>query len=569
MAAKDIRFGEDARAKMVRGVNVLANAVKATLGPKGRNVVLEKSFGAPTITKDGVSVAKEIELADKFENMGAQMVKEVASKTSDNAGDGTTTATVLAQAFIREGMKAVAAGMNPMDLKRGIDKAVKAAVEELKKLSKPCEGRKEIAQVGTISANSDEHRRPDRQAMDKVGKEGVITVEEGSGLDNELDVVEGMQFDRGYLSPYFINNQQSMSAELDDPFILLHDKKISNVRDLLPVLEGVAKAGKPLLIVAEEVEGEALATLVVNTIRGIVKVCAVKAPGFGDRRKAMLEDMAILTGGTVISEEVGLSLEKATIKDLGRAKKIQVTKENTTIIDGAGDADGIQARVKQIKAQIEETSSDYDREKLQERVAKLAGGVAVIKVGAATEVEMKEKKARVEDALHATRAAVEEGIVPGGGVALIRAKAAIKDLKGANEDQNHGIQIALRAMEAPLREIVTNAGEEPSVVLNKVGRFRQLRLQRRQRRVRRHDRVRHPGPDQGHPHRAAERRVDRRPDDHHRSDGGRGPEEGRTGDAGRRRHGRHGRHGFLIPWGASRGQPRSTWHRNTPNPVRC
>ena len=469
MAAKDIRFGEDARSKMVRGVNVLANAVKATLGPKGRNVVLQKSYGAPTITKDGVSVAKEIELADAFENMGAQMVKEVASKTSDNAGDGTTTATVLAQAFIREGMKAVAAGMNPMDLKRGIDQAVKAAVAELKNISKPSSTNKEIAQVGTISANSDANIGDlIAQAMDKVGKEGVITVEEGSGLDNELDVVEGMQFDRGYLSPYFINNQQSMSAELDDPFILLYDKKISNVRDLLPVLEGVAKAGKPLLIVAEEVEGEALATLVVNTIRGIVKVCAVKAPGFGDRRKAMLEDMATLTGGVVISEEVGLSLEKATIKDLGRAKKIQVSKENTTIIDGAGEADGIQARIKQIKAQIEETSSDYDREKLQERVAKLAGGVAVIKVGAATEVEMKEKKARVEDALHATRAAVEEGIVPGGGVALIRAKAAIAGLKGANEDQNHGIVIALRAMEAPLREIVTNAGDEPSVILNRV-----------------------------------------------------------------------------------------------------
>jgi chaperonin GroEL len=469
MAAKDIRFGEDARSKMVRGVNVLANAVKATLGPKGRNVVLQKSFGAPTITKDGVSVAKEIELADAFENMGAQMVKEVASKTSDNAGDGTTTATVLAQAFIREGMKAVAAGMNPMDLKRGIDQAVKAAVVELKNLSKPSSTSKEIAQVGAISANSDANIGDlIAQAMDKVGKEGVITVEEGSGLDNELDVVEGMQFDRGYLSPYFVNNQQSMQAEMDDPYILLHDKKISNVRDLLPVLEGVAKAGKPLLIVAEEVEGEALATLVVNTIRGIVKVVAVKAPGFGDRRKAMLEDMAILTGGTVISEEVGLSLEKATIKDLGRAKKVQVSKENTTIIDGAGEADGIQARIKQIKAQVEETSSDYDREKLQERVAKLAGGVAVIKVGAATEVEMKEKKARVEDALHATRAAVEEGIVPGGGVALIRAKAAIAGIKGANEDQNHGIAIALRAMEAPLREIVTNAGDEPSVILNRV-----------------------------------------------------------------------------------------------------
>ncbi|MGH8076602.1 MAG: chaperonin GroEL [Lysobacter sp.] len=469
MAAKEIRFGEDARAKMVRGVNVLANAVKATLGPKGRNVVLEKSYGAPTITKDGVSVAKEIELADKFENMGAQMVKEVASKTSDIAGDGTTTATVLAQALIREGMKAVAAGMNPMDLKRGIDKAVHGAVVELKKISKPSSTSKEIAQVGAISANSDTDIGDlIAKAMDKVGKEGVITVEDGSGLENELDVVEGMQFDRGYLSPYFINNQQSMSAELEDPFILLYDKKISSVRDLLPVLEGVAKAGKPLLIVAEEVEGEALATLVVNTIRGIVKVCAVKAPGFGDRRKAMLEDMATLTGGTVISEEVGLQLEKATIKDLGRAKKVQVSKENTTIIDGAGDAEVIQSRIKQIKAQIEETSSDYDKEKLQERVAKLAGGVAVIKVGASTEIEMKEKKARVEDALHATRAAVEEGVVPGGGVALIRALAAIKDLKGANEDQNHGIVIALRAMEAPLREIVTNCGEEPSVVLNNV-----------------------------------------------------------------------------------------------------
>ncbi|WP_394945022.1 chaperonin GroEL [Pseudomonas aeruginosa] len=434
-----------------------------------RNVVLDKSFGAPTITKDGVSVAKEIELADKFENMGAQMVKEVASKTSDAAGDGTTTATVLAQAFIREGVKAVAAGMNPMDLKRGIDQAVKAAVAELKSLSKPTADDKAIAQVGTISANSDESiGNIIAEAMQKVGKEGVITVEEGSGLDNELDVVEGMQFDRGYLSPYFINNQQSQQVELDDPFILIHDKKISNVRDLLPVLEGVAKAGKPLLIVAEEVEGEALATLVVNTIRGIVKVCAVKAPGFGDRRKAILEDIAVLTHGTVISEEVGLSLEKATINDLDRAKRIVVTKENSTLIDGAGDAERIQARIKQIKAQIEETSSDYDREKLQERVAKLAGGVAVIKVGAATEVEMKEKKARVEDALHATRAAVEEGVVPGGGVALIRAKAAIEGLKGANEDQNHGILIALRAMEAPLREIVANAGEEPSVILNKV-----------------------------------------------------------------------------------------------------
>jgi chaperonin GroEL len=469
MAAKEVRFSEDARARILAGVNVLADAVKVTLGPKGRNVVLEKSFGAPTITKDGVSVAKEIELKDKFENMGAQMVKEVASKTSDVAGDGTTTATVLAQALVREGLKAVAAGMNPRDLKRGIDKAVTAAVDELKKISKPTADDKAIAQVGTISANSDESiGNIIADAMKKVGKEGVITVEEGSGLENELDVVEGMQFDRGYLSPYFINNQQNMSVELEAPYILLHDKKISNVRDLLPVLEGVAKAGKPLLIVAEEVEGEALATLVVNTIRGIVKVAAVKAPGFGDRRKAMLEDMAILTGGQVISEEVGLQLEKATLKDLGQAKKVVITKENTTIIDGAGETAGIESRIKQIKAQIEETSSDYDREKLQERVAKLAGGVAVIKVGASTEIEMKEKKARVEDALHATRAAVEEGVVPGGGVALIRAKAAIEGLKGANEDQNHGITVALRAMEAPLREIVANAGEEPSVVVNNV-----------------------------------------------------------------------------------------------------
>jgi chaperonin GroEL len=469
MAAKEIRFSEDARARMLRGVNVLANAVKATLGPKGRNVVLEKSFGAPTITKDGVSVAKEIELSDKFENMGAQMVKEVASKTSDVAGDGTTTATVLAQALIREGMKAVAAGMNPMDLKRGIDKAVNEAVKQLKELSKPTADDKAIAQVGTISANADESiGNIIAEAMKKVGKEGVITVEEGSGLENNLEVVEGMQFDRGYLSPYFINNQQSMSAELENPYILLYDKKISNVRELLPVLEGVAKSGKPLLIVAEEVEGEALATLVVNTIRGIVKVCAVKAPGFGDRRKAMLEDMAVLTGGTVISEELGLQLEKASIRDLGQAKKVVVSKENTTIIDGAGEKKAIEARIKQIKAQIEETTSDYDREKLQERVAKLAGGVAVIKVGAATEVEMKEKKARVEDALHATRAAVEEGVVPGGGVALIRALQGLKSLKGDNEDQNHGIVIAKRAMEAPLREIVANAGEEPSVVLNKV-----------------------------------------------------------------------------------------------------
>ena len=469
MAAKEVRFGEDVRARMLKGVNTLANAVKVTLGPKGRNVVLEKSFGVPTVTKDGVSVAKEIELADKYENIGAQIVKEAASKTSDVAGDGTTTATVLAQAFIQEGLKAVAAGMNPMDLKRGIDQAVASAVGELKKLSNPTADDKAIAQVGTISANSDANIGDIiATAMKKVGKEGVITVEEGSGLENELDVVEGMQFDRGYLSPYFINNQQSQQVELDDPFILIHDKKVSNVRELLPVLEAVAKAGKPLLIVAEEVEGEALATLVVNTIRGIVKVAAVKAPGFGDRRKAILEDIAILTNGQVISEEVGLQLEKATINDLGRAKRVVITKENTTIIDGAGEAERIQSRIGQIKAQIEETSSDYDREKLQERVAKLAGGVAVIKVGAATEVEMKEKKARVEDALHATRAAVEEGVVPGGGVALIRALKALEGLKGGNSDQDLGIAITRRALEAPLRAIVANAGEEPSVVLNKV-----------------------------------------------------------------------------------------------------
>ncbi|NNE06693.1 MAG: chaperonin GroEL [Xanthomonadales bacterium] len=469
MSAKDVRFGSDARGKMIKGVNTLADAVKVTLGPKGRNVVLDKSFGAPTVTKDGVSVAKEIELENKFENMGAQMVKEVASKTSDVAGDGTTTATVLAQSMLTEGLKAVAAGMNPMDLKRGIDKAVIAAVEELKGLSTPCTDNKAIAQVGSISANSDtEIGDIIAEAMEKVGKEGVITVEDGSGLANELDVVEGMQFDRGYLSPYFINDQDSMSVELENPYILLHDKKISNVRDMLPVLEAVAKSGNPLLIIAEDVEGEALATLVVNTIRGIVKVAAVKAPGFGDRRKAMLEDIAVLTGGTVISEEVGLSLEKATLNELGSAKKVQITKENTTIIDGAGDHDGIAGRVGQIRAQIEEATSDYDREKLQERVAKLAGGVAVIKVGAATEVEMKEKKARVEDALHATRAAVEEGVVPGGGVALVRALAAIANLKGDNDDQNTGITIARRAMEEPLRQIVANAGGEGSVVLNAV-----------------------------------------------------------------------------------------------------
>jgi chaperonin GroEL len=469
MTAKEVKFGDDARIRMMRGVNILANAVKVTLGPKGRNVVLEKSFGAPTVTKDGVSVAKEIELKDKLENMGAQMVKEVASHTSDVAGDGTTTATVLAQAMVREGLKAVAAGMNPMDLKRGMDKAVIATVEELKKLSKPCTDSKSIAQVGTISANADESiGNRIAEAMDKVGKEGVITVEEGSSLEDALEVVEGMQFDRGYISPYFVNNQQNMSAELEDPYVLLYDKKISNIRDLLPPLEAVAKAGKPLLIVAEDVEGEALATLVVNTIRGIVKVCAVKAPGFGDRRKAMLQDVAILTGGTVISEEVGLTLEKASIAELGRAKKVVVTKEETTLIDGAGSQEDIKARCEQIRIQMEETTSDYDKEKLQERLAKLAGGVAVIKVGAATEVEMKEKKARVEDALHATRAAVEEGIVPGGGVALVRALQAIKDLKGSNHDQDVGITIACKAMEEPLRQIVANCGEEPSVVLAKV-----------------------------------------------------------------------------------------------------
>ena len=469
MSAKEVRFSDEARQKMFAGVNVLANAVKVTLGPKGRNVVLDKSFGAPTVTKDGVSVAKEIELEDKFENMGAQMVKEVASQTSDIAGDGTTTATVLAQAVLREGLKSVAAGMNPMDLKRGIDKASAALVEELKGLSKPCEDDTAIAQVGSISANSDtEIGDIISEAMQKVCKEGVITVEEGSGLANELDVVEGMQFDRGYLSPYFINNQASQNVELENPIILLHDKKISNIRDLLPILEGVAKAGRPLLIIAEDVEGEALATLVVNNIRGIVKVAAVKAPGFGDRRKAMLQDIAILTGGNVISEEVGLSLEKTTLDDLGEAKKVQISKENTTVIDGAGRAADIKGRVEQINKEIEESSSDYDKEKLQERVAKLAGGVAVIKVGAATEVEMKEKKARVEDALHATRAAVEEGVVPGGGVALIRAVASIDGLEGANDDQNVGINILRRAVEEPLRQIVRNAGGDPSVVLNAV-----------------------------------------------------------------------------------------------------
>jgi chaperonin GroEL len=469
MAAKEVRFSDDARQRMFKGVNVLANAVKATLGPKGRNAVLEKSFGAPTVTKDGVSVAKEIELKDKFENMGAQMVKEVASNTSDEAGDGTTTATVLAQAIIREGLKAVSAGRNPMDIKRGIDKGVTAAVDELKKLSKPCKNPKEIAQVGTISANADESiGKTIAEAMEKVGKEGVITVEEGSGLSNELEVVEGMQFDRGYLSPYFINNQQNQTTELEKPVILLVDKKISNIRELLPLLEGVAKSGRPLVVVAEDIEGEALATLVVNNIRGILKVAGVKAPGFGDRRKAMLQDIAILTGGTVISDEVGLSLEKATLNDLGEAKKVVVEKENTTIIDGAGKPADIKARIESIRQQAEEATSDYDKEKLQERVAKLSGGVAVIKVGAATEIEMKEKKARVEDALHATRAAVEEGVVPGGGVALIRVQRALEKLETANEDQHVGVRILSRSIEEPLRQIVDNAGEDAAVILNRV-----------------------------------------------------------------------------------------------------
>ena len=469
MAAKEIVFRDTARSKLVEGVNILANAVKVTLGPKGRNVVLERSFGSPIVTKDGVSVAKEIELADKLQNIGAQLVKEVASRTSDDAGDGTTTATVLAQAIVREGLKYVAAGLNPLDLKRGIDKAVIAAVEELKKISKPTTTSKEIAQVATISANGEESiGQRIAEAIDRVGKEGVITVEDGKSLDDELDVVEGLQFDRGYLSPYFINDQDKQVAVLEDPFVLLHDKKVSNIRDLLPVLELVAKAGRPLLIIAEDVEGEALATLVVNNIRGILKTVAVKAPGFGDRRKALLEDIAILTGGQVIAEETGLTLEKATLAELGQAKRIEVGKENTIVIDGAGDTKNIQARVKQIRVQIEEASSDYDREKLQERVAKLAGGVAVIKVGGATEIEVKEKKDRVDDALHATRAAVEEGIVPGGGVALIRVKQAISGLKGANADQDAGVKIVLRALEEPLRQIVTNAGEEASVVVARV-----------------------------------------------------------------------------------------------------
>ncbi len=533
---------------MVEGVNILANAVKVTLGPKGRNVVLERSFGGPTVTKDGVSVAKEIELKDKLQNMGAQMVKEVASRTSDNAGDGTTTATVLAQSIVREGMKYVASGMNPMDLKRGIDKAVSAAIEELRKISKPCTTNKEIAQVGAISANSDSSIG-DRiaEAMDKVGKEGVITVEDGKSLEDELDVVEGMQFDRGYLSPYFINKPEKQVAILENPFVLLHDKKVSNIRDLLPILEQVAKAGRPLLIIAEDVEGEALATLVVNNIRGILKTVAVKAPGFGDRRKAMLEDIAILTGGQVIAEETGLTLEKATLAELGSAKRIEVAKENTTIIDGAGEAANIEARVKQVRTQIEEATSDYDREKLQERVAKLAGGVAVIKVGAATEVEMKEKKARVEDALHATRAAVEEGIVAGGGVALIRARLALKDLKGDNADQDAGIKIVLRAMEEPLRQIVTNGGEEASVVVAAVaagtGNFGYNAANRR---VRRPGGSRCRGPDQGDAYGTAKRSIGGRPaaDDRLRCVG---TAEGRCSDGRRyaRRHGRHG-HGHVI-----------------------
>ena len=471
MATKEVVFGENARARMLRGVNVLADAVKITLGPKGRNVVLDKSFGAPTVTKDGVSVAKEIELKDKLENMGVQMVKEVASKTSDVAGDGTTTATVLAQCIVHEGMKAVAAGMNPMDIKRGIDKAVIVCVEDLQNLSRPCTDHKEIAQVGTVSANADNNIGDIiAEAMAKVGKEGVITVEEGNALENDMEVVEGMQFDRGYLSPYFINNQDNMSVDLENPFILIHDKKISNIRDMLPTLEGVAKSSRPLLVIAEDVDGEALATLVVNNIRGIVKVCAVKAPGFGDRRKAMLQDIAVLTGGQVVSEEIGMNLDAVTLEELGQAKRIQITKENTTVIDGAGSSDEIEGRVNQIRAQIEEATSDYDREKMQERVAKLAGGVAVIKVGAATEIEMKEKKARVEDALHATRAAVEEGVVPGGGSALVRCVDAVSKVKGENQDQDLGVKIVLRSLEEPLRQIVSNSGGDASVVLNEVAK---------------------------------------------------------------------------------------------------
>ena len=548
MAAKEVRFGDDARSRMVKGVNILANAVKATLGPKGRNAVLDKSFGAPTITKDGVSVAKEIELKDKFENMGAQMVKEVASNTSDEAGDGTTTATVLAQSIIREGLKAVASGRNPMDVKRGIDKGVIAATEELKKLSKPCKDTKAIAQVGTISANSDESiGKTIAEAMEKVGKEGVITVEEGSGLGNELDVVEGMQFDRGYLSPYFINNQASQSTELEKPYILLVDKKISNIRELLPVLEGVAKAGRPLLVVAEDVEGEALATLVVNNIRGILKVAAVKAPGFGDRRKAMLQDIAVLTGGVVISDEVGLTLEKATMNDLGEAKKVLVEKENTTIIDGHGKSADIKARVESVRQQIEEATSDYDKEKLQERVVKLSGGVAVIKVGAATEIEMKEKKARVEDALHATRAAVEEGVVPGGGVALIRVQKVLEKLEGANEDQTVGIAILKRAIEEPLRQIVENAGEDAGRdPQSGQGRQGQLRLQRGHRKFRGHARRGHPGSDQGDASGAAERGFGGRLAADDRGDDRRGPEGRRPCTRWRHAPGRHGRDGHVT-----------------------
>ena len=560
MSAKDVRFHEDARTRMVRGLNILADAVKITLGPRGRNVVLDRSWGSPTVTKDGVSVAKEIELKDKFENMGAQMVKEVASKTSDVAGDGTTTATVLAQAIVREGMKYVASGMNPMDLKRGIDQAVITVVEELKKISRPCASSKEVAQIGSISANLDtEVGKIIADAMDKVGKEGVITVEDGKSLQNELELVEGMQFDRGYLSPYFINNAEKQSALLEDAYVLLCDKKISSIRDMLPLLEQVAKAGKPLLIVAEEVEGEALATLVVNNLRGILKTLAVKAPGFGDRRKAMLDDIAVLTGATVISEELGLQLEKTTLKDLGRVKKVESTKENTTLIDGAGDKKLIEGRIKQIRLQIEEATSDYDKEKLQERLAKLAGGVALIKVGAATEIEMKEKKARVEDALHATRAAVEEGVVPGGGVAYLRARARLKDLKGANRDQDAGIQIVLRALEEPLRQIVANSGAEPSVVAQQGGRGQgQLRLQRADRRVRRSRAARRHRSDQGRALRAAERRFGRGPGAHHRRDG-RGARRGRQERRRPRRHagdGRHGRDGNVNGQRTAAQQPR-------------
>ncbi len=544
MAAKDVKFSTDARDRMLRGVDILANAVKVTLGPKGRNVVLDKSFGAPRITKDGVTVAKEIELEDKFENMGAQMVREVASKTNDIAGDGTTTATVLAQAIVREGAKSVAAGMNPMDLKRGVELAVAEVVKDLRKRSKKINTSQEVAQVGTISANGDrEIGDMIAEAMQKVGNEGVITVEEAKSLETELEVVEGMQFDRGYLSPYFITNAEKMIADLEDPYILLHEKKLSNLQSMLPVLEAVVQSGRPLLIIAEDVEGEALATLVVNKLRGGLKVAAVKAPGFGDRRKAMLEDIAILTGGTVISEDLGIKLENVTLDMLGKAKKVTITKEETTIVDGAGKKKDIEGRVTQIKAQIEETTSDYDREKLQERLAKLAGGVAVIRVGGATEIEVKERKDRVDDALNATRAAVEEGIVPGGGVALLRARDAVVKLKSDNADVQAGIDIVLKALEAPIRQIAENAGVEGSIVVGKVSENKSdtLRLRRADRGIRRHGRRGHRRPDQGRAHRPAGRRVGRQPPDHHRGDGGRAAEEGsRAGHAGRRRHGRHG-----------------------------